>query len=214
MKQNNEIKIYTPQLECELMKKRKFDLRLVGYILLAVVAIYMGVTLFEKPFLDTLFSFAMWLIVLAVCGLVIADLVQQQTLRKMKRSALIVEGDTVTLLTADIDNSINTCDTLIGSTMVSAKGGINNEDMLGFGLSNNKREKSVTAFTNAVNLMQDEDYVLEKYRSEYGNVTAIHRYDCQLEKSDSKSIVIACAKENGGKQLLWTLPNVFGDVVI
>lgn len=210
----NEIKIYTPQLDCELLKKRRFDLRLVGYILLAVVAIYMGVTLFEKSFLDTPFSLAMWLIVLAVCGLVVADLMQQQNLRKMKRSALIVEGDAVTLLTEDIDNSINTCDTLIGSTMVNVKGGINNEDMLGFGLSNNKREKSATAFTNAVNRMQDKKYVLEKYKSGYGNVTALRRYECKPEKSDNKNIVISCAKEKGGKRLLWTLPNVFGDVVI
>lgn len=217
MKQNNEIKIYTPQLECELLKKRNSILRLLCWVLIGVWVVCKAVTMLDfveyyRP--SVAFSFAMWLMVLAVCGLVIADLVQQQTLRKMKRSALIVEGDTVTLLTADIDNSINTCDTLIGSTMVSAKGGINNEDMLGFGLSNNKREKSVTAFTNAVNLMQDEKYVLEKYRSEYGNVTAVHRYDCRLEKSDRRNMVIACAKEKGGQQLWWTLPNVFGDVVI
>ena len=155
-----------------------------------------------------------WLLVAAVGIITLMAVINQQKLRKMSRSALVTEGDTVTLVTYMIQNDETTCESLIGSMNVSSKnGGFNSEDLLGFNLGNSGRKKGSKAYNSAVLAMQDKAFVLDKYRSGYGQVDLTRRYDCTLEKQGDK-LIIKGAKEPGGEISEWTVPDVFGPVEI
>lgn len=153
-----------------------------------------------------------WMLVAAVGVVTLMAVIRQQRLRKMSRSALVTEGDTVTLVTYLIQNDETTCESLIGSMNVSMKnGGFNSEDLLGFNLGNSGRKKGSKAYNSAVLAMQDEKFVLDKYRSGYGQVELTRRYDCTLDIQGDK-LVIRGAKEPGGEITGWTVPDVFGPV--
>lgn len=156
----------------------------------------------------------MWLLVAAVGIITLMAVIRQQTFRKMSRSALVTEGDTVTMVTHLLQNSDSTCESLIGSMNVSSKnGGFNSEDLLGFDLGNSGRKKGSSAFNSAVLAMQDKAFVLDKYRSGYGQVELTRRYDCTIEVQ-GENLVIRGAKEPGGEITEWAMPNVFGPVEI
>ncbi|MBE6991825.1 MAG: hypothetical protein E7430_04515 [Ruminococcaceae bacterium] len=155
-----------------------------------------------------------WLLVAAVGIITLMAVINQQKLRKMSRSALVTEGDTVTLVTYMIQNDETTCESLIGSMNVSAKnGGFNSEDLLGFNLGNSGRKKGSKAYNAAVLAMQDKAFVLDKYRSGYGQVELTRRYDCTLEVQGDK-LIIKGSKKPGEEIGEWAIPNVFGPVEI
>jgi len=155
-----------------------------------------------------------WLLVAAVGIITLMAVINQQKLRKMSRSALVTEGDTVTLVTYMIQNDETTCESLIGSMNVSAKnGGFNSEDLLGFNRGNSGRKKGSKAYNAAVLAMQDKAFVLDKYRSGYGQVELTRRYDCTLEVQGDK-LIIKGSKKPGEEIGEWAIPNVFGPVEI
>lgn len=208
--------VWTARLDEEPLAK-KYKKSDVAMLLLKIAASIAAVVLVFVAFEflpSGIFVPFVWLLVAAVGIITLMAVIRQQKLRKMSRSALVTESDTVTLVTYKIQNDETTCETLIGSMNVSMKnGGFNSEDLLGFNLGNSGRKKGSKAYNAAVLAMQDETFVLDKYRSGYGQVELIRRYDCTLEVQGDK-LIIRGAKESGGEIGEWSIPNVFGPVEI
>ncbi len=198
--------------EGPLSRKRGLGsvLALVITIVAAAAACVM-ILAFVNQYANSFFPAAAWILVALLSSFTLYSLLRQQKLRKMSRSALVTDGDTVTLVTYLIQNGETTCETLIGSLNVNMKNGFNTEDLLGFNLGNSGRKKSGRAHDLAVLAMQDKAFVLDKYRSGYGQVELTRRYDCTVSFSGG-SIIIRGAKSPGGKLTQWTLPDVFGPV--